>query len=748
MTLDATVIIPTTGTRRALLRRAIASVAAQSRQPAETLVVVDGDETLLASVASEAGPHAATFIATGSRRGASAARNFGASHARSRHLCFLDDDDAWKPAYLETVFDGAADFDVALTAFEKHGRDGARPEKVPPEALSEERFRVANPGLRGSNLVITREALASVGGFDEALVSFNDLDLGVRLSRRAGLRYRRVATPLVEYHAHDGERLSRRGSSAVETGMLAFLDRHEPSMTVRERVAFRSRAVSLWGVDPWAPARLFARVERAARDADVPQRFPGLLLALETTILESCAVGDGQVDDVQRVLDRLCRAFEQRRDDADRLERIRLAVITTDSPGAPERLIESLLREADRSGWRPAARAGEPWFELLLLENDTAPSPRAPTFVGLESLRDPRVRVLREQIAATERPLPTARARALAFERVRRLGWTPSHRAPVWFLDEDFRFETLLPSRERGYRLAPGGSLLHRAEQLIRMASMAGVAAIVGGNSMAAPVPVPGLLCRQLADLWCPRGHADAPWQDQESVRVRLARPDPYYDLTTDTADPTPVPWRTPWWRADGRWDWDEVFERIIRGLPVSRAALPTLAADGGAAWGSLERPRVSGGNTMLIAPSALRPELFVTHRWGSLVSRRADSVWCVRAQRAGAEMISAALPLAHDRIARSGNALELAVRDGLADALGVGVQRAFSLTDSPAEPARMEAAEARRGALVSGLRATLERLRREEAPSDMPTHFRERVLGFVGHLIDELDAVRFEVSE
>lgn len=246
--MSITVVIPTTGSREAMLARAIGAVRAQSLPVSEVLVVVDGAQTLTDRISS-AHPEA-LVISTGQRLGASGARNCGAAHAGGEFLAFLDDDDAWKPTYLEAVFAHGDNFDVALTAFEKHRPQDIAPEKIPPEELRAEHFLVRNPGLRGSNLVITRRAFDVVGGFDETFLAFNDMDFGVRLSDSGPWRYRRVVEHLVEFHSHRGPRLSTAGGHANREGLASFWRRYRARMTTAQREAFCKRALDIWQLDP------------------------------------------------------------------------------------------------------------------------------------------------------------------------------------------------------------------------------------------------------------------------------------------------------------------------------------------------------------------------------------------------------------------------------------------------------------------------------------------------------------------
>ncbi len=243
-----TAIIPTTGRRSHMLKRAVASVMHQTQKVDALIIVLDDDNTQKPTIADI--DHDAIVLCTGHRQGVSTARNLGANQAKPGHLAFLDDDDVWKPNYLSTVFAQGDDFDVALTAFEKHRPDDVAPEKTPPTQLTAEQFMVANPGLRGSNLIIRKSVYMALGGFDTSLPAFNDMDFGIRLANEGPWNYRRNTAHLVEFHSHRGPRLSTAGGLANRVGMGRFWKRYKARMTTLQQQQFRSRAVKIWGWDP------------------------------------------------------------------------------------------------------------------------------------------------------------------------------------------------------------------------------------------------------------------------------------------------------------------------------------------------------------------------------------------------------------------------------------------------------------------------------------------------------------------
>lgn len=81
-----TVVIPTIRPRHALLRRALASVEGQTLRPSAVVVVEDVD-----------------------REGAATTRHRGLMMSQTRFTAFLDDDDEFLPAHLETLHTAAVE---------------------------------------------------------------------------------------------------------------------------------------------------------------------------------------------------------------------------------------------------------------------------------------------------------------------------------------------------------------------------------------------------------------------------------------------------------------------------------------------------------------------------------------------------------------------------------------------------------------------------------------------------------------
>lgn len=145
----------------ATIADAVASAAAQTRRPAEILLVDDcsGDDTLdaLHRVASSYAPGWVKVIALAANGGPSRARNAGWERAGQPYIAFLDADDSWGPRKLELQM-AALEADPAVALIGHLMVERARGTPVPePRAPAR-----ARPVTRGELLLHNPFPAASV----------------------------------------------------------------------------------------------------------------------------------------------------------------------------------------------------------------------------------------------------------------------------------------------------------------------------------------------------------------------------------------------------------------------------------------------------------------------------------------------------------------------------------------------------------------------------------------------------------
>jgi glycosyltransferase involved in cell wall biosynthesis len=198
------VIVPTRG-RSELLDAALHCALNQVGVDVEVIVVDDGSTDDTAASLARKNDERLRVLRNDTPQGVSAARNRGISHARSRWIAFLDDDDLWAPDKLaaqlhavETtgrtwVYAGDVNIDSDLRVL-----SGAPPPDPDTVVRSLDRYNAVPSGA--SNVMVSSEELERVGTFDPGLTNNEDWDLWIRLARNGPPAC--VDRPLVAYTMH------------------------------------------------------------------------------------------------------------------------------------------------------------------------------------------------------------------------------------------------------------------------------------------------------------------------------------------------------------------------------------------------------------------------------------------------------------------------------------------------------------------------------------------------------------------
>lgn len=186
-----TVVIPAHNAEQ-WIAEAIQSALDQTCPPQEVLVVDDGSTDDTWRIASQFPPP--VRVLRKANGGPASARNRGIAAASGRWIGLLDADDRWTPRKLERQLAIAAP-EVALVHTLEVGDEG----RQLPEALTFDDLWHDNL-IANSSVLVRREALIALGGFDEdpLLKSVEDYHLWLRLASQ-GARIVSCTEPLTYY---------------------------------------------------------------------------------------------------------------------------------------------------------------------------------------------------------------------------------------------------------------------------------------------------------------------------------------------------------------------------------------------------------------------------------------------------------------------------------------------------------------------------------------------------------------------
>jgi glycosyltransferase involved in cell wall biosynthesis len=230
------VVIPTHN-RVNMVGRALRSVAAQTFQDYEVILVDDGStDSTPAFLDTVRGPRCHVFR-NDSSRGVSAARNRGVEAASGEWIAFLDDDDEMRPEALAVLHARVAAFpqlDFLWGGRRVHEIDGTGryvalrednwtgvPSSVSGSAFLDLVLHIAT----NSAFTIRRSVLQAVGGFDEQLRLSEDRDLFIKLAQR-GYVGAAVAQNLIDVDERSTSLSRGKGDLAGAAIDLQVIEKH------------------------------------------------------------------------------------------------------------------------------------------------------------------------------------------------------------------------------------------------------------------------------------------------------------------------------------------------------------------------------------------------------------------------------------------------------------------------------------------------------------------------------------------
>jgi glycosyltransferase involved in cell wall biosynthesis len=211
-------IIIATHDRPLLLRRTLQSLLAQTYQEFKVIIVSDTSSYFPPYEELKQLQGRYTFVIRSGNPGPSESRNMGLALAQSEYIIFLDDDDTFEPAHLQSVADRIGSAKPELLYTDLTAKDENR-EKTPPEPLATtpinlgeidpETIYIRNR-IPNNCLIFRRDVVAGLR-FDTGMDMFEDWDFLLRCLSGRMLTYIPVNSVNVHRCSGDGEQNMHRG---------------------------------------------------------------------------------------------------------------------------------------------------------------------------------------------------------------------------------------------------------------------------------------------------------------------------------------------------------------------------------------------------------------------------------------------------------------------------------------------------------------------------------------------------------
>lgn len=207
-------VIISTYNRSERLRKAIESVVNQTFQEWELLVVDDASTDDTSDVVHEYinQDSRINYLKRSENFGCDTGpKNDGIKESTGEYIAFLDDDNTFRPDHLQALYSALQKQPEAVLAYGDRWIIDESKELKPQVGL----FSDFNPTLLmqrnyidTSDVLVKREAIEYVGGFDERYKKYIDWNLWLRMVK-AGYRFIHVPTVITDYNLHSDQKSLR-----------------------------------------------------------------------------------------------------------------------------------------------------------------------------------------------------------------------------------------------------------------------------------------------------------------------------------------------------------------------------------------------------------------------------------------------------------------------------------------------------------------------------------------------------------
>lgn len=232
------VCIPTRN-RNALLKRAVASVLTQTYRNFEIIIVNDAstDKTQNFLLELKNKTPQATIIHCKTPGGAARSRNLAIEAAKGYLITFLDDDDYFTPDRLQNLVESWGQSDKKTVAvcglkIEKNNPTKIKNKKIPSVITREDIFLRNHVGIQ---FLLKTDTIRNLGGFDQSLDAWEDLDFTLTLTKYGVIRNTQKATYIVD-RSHSSQRVSNQDISKILESCEKILKKQDANKKQSNRI--------------------------------------------------------------------------------------------------------------------------------------------------------------------------------------------------------------------------------------------------------------------------------------------------------------------------------------------------------------------------------------------------------------------------------------------------------------------------------------------------------------------------------
>ena len=200
--MDISVIIPTYN-RAGTIERAIRSVMEQTYPVSEIIVVDDGSVDDTEQVVLGINDNRIIYLKQKENKGNAAARNIGVQSARYDMISFQDSDDLWRPGKIKRQVEYYEDNRNSKLVYSSYVKHFSTYDMTVPDPNSDMKYEgELLPQLLFQNFISTqtilmeKQLLVDIGGFDENLRNLVDWDMVIRASKVTNIGF--ITDVLVE----------------------------------------------------------------------------------------------------------------------------------------------------------------------------------------------------------------------------------------------------------------------------------------------------------------------------------------------------------------------------------------------------------------------------------------------------------------------------------------------------------------------------------------------------------------------